>query len=141
MAQSDLKLVIAVARTHSMLFGNIEESLKQYGLSLSEFGVLELLYHKGRHPVQAVAEKILVTSGTITYVIDKLCKKGLVERKQCSEDKRRFYVELTEEGSVLIAKLFPIHENHLEKIFKGIDTDTKEQLIRNLFELTESIKK
>ena len=68
----NLKLVVAVARTYNNLFFQIEKSLQEFDLNVSEFGVLEMLYHKGDQPVQKVAEKILVTSGTITYVINKL---------------------------------------------------------------------
>ena len=62
----NLKLVIAIARTYNQLFTKIEESLKPEGMTTTEFGVLEHLYHKGKQPVQNIAEKILVTSGTIT---------------------------------------------------------------------------
>ncbi len=81
----NLKLVIALARTNNTLFSKIEKSLTPYALSVSEFGVLEFLYHKGKQPVQQIAEKILVTSGTITYIIDKLTQKGFVSRQQCQE--------------------------------------------------------
>src|SRR5690554_3566176 len=128
MDRNNLKLVIAIARTHSALFGRVEKRLKKHDLSISEFGVLEFLFHKGRQPVQIIAEKILVTSGTITYVIDKLVKKGLVVREKCSEDKRRFYVDLTESGRTLISEIFPYHERHLEDLFKGLDGESKKEL-------------
>ena len=140
MDRDNLKLVIAIARTHNSLFGKIEKKLRKHSLSVSEFGVLELLYHKGRQPVQIIAEKILVTSGTITYVIDKLVKKDLVVREKCSEDKRKFYVDLTESGRELIAEIFPYHEKHLEELFRGIDDETKKYLIDSLFMLKDSIE-
>ena len=140
MDRNNLKLVIAIARTHSALFGRVEKRLRKHDLSISEFGVLEFLFHKGRQPVQIIAEKILVTSGTITYVIDKLVKKDLVVREKCSEDKRRFYVDLTESGRNLISELFPYHEKHLEELFKGLDGESKKELIDSLFRLKDSIE-
>lgn len=140
MDRNNLKLVIALARTHSALFGKIEKRLRRHDLSISEFGVLELLYHKGRQPVQQIAEKILVTSGTITYVIDKLAKKNLVVREKCSEDRRRFYVDLTEDGRALISELFPYHEKHLEDLFGNLDSESKKHLIESLFALKDSIE-
>ena len=140
MDRNNLKLVIALARTHNALFGKIEKRLRKHKLSISEFGVLELLFHKGRQPVQQIAEKILVTSGTITYVIDKLAKKSLVVREKCSEDKRIFYVDLTEEGRELISELFPYHEKHLEELFKNLDSESKKHLIESLFRLKDSIE-
>jgi len=140
MDRNNLKLVIAIARTHSALFGRVEKRLRKHDLSISEFGVLEFLFHKGRQPVQIIAEKILVTSGTITYVIDKLVKKDLVVREKCSEDKRRFYVDLTESGRILISELFPYHKKHLEELFKGLDGESKKELIDFLFRLKDSIE-
>lgn len=132
MSQDSLKLVIALARAHTALFGRIEKNVQSFGLTTSEFGVLELLYHKGDQAVQAVAEKILVTSGTVTYVIDKLQKKGLVLRRQCETDRRVFYVTLTEAGQTLIAEIFPQHEQFLDDLFQGIAAADKQQLIRQL---------
>jgi len=48
------------------MFSKIESNVQDFGLNISEFGVLEFLFHKGEQPVQKIAEKILVTSGTIT---------------------------------------------------------------------------
>jgi MarR family 2-MHQ and catechol resistance regulon transcriptional repressor len=141
MDRNNLKLVIALARTHNALFGRIEKRLRKHNLSISEFGVLEFLFHKGRQPVQTIAEKILVTSGTITYVIDKLVKKDLVAREKCSEDKRRFYVDLTENGRNLISEIFPYHEEHLEELFEDMDHESKKELIDSLFRLKNSIEK
>ncbi|MGV2686780.1 MarR family transcriptional regulator, partial [Clostridium perfringens] len=105
MSDINLKLVIAMARTYDDLFFEIEKNVQEFGLNISEFGVLEMLYHKGDQPVQKVAEKILVTSGTITYVINKLEKKELVIRRKCEKDKRIFYVSLTEKGKDFIAHI------------------------------------
>ncbi len=140
MENADLKLVIALARAHSTLFGRVEKSLKKDGLTLSEFGVLELLYHKGTQPVQRIAEKILVTSGTITYIINKLSDKGLVNRKKCTKDKRIFYVELTDAGHEKIDQVFTAHEKFLKSLFANIDEDVKSQLVTQLFGLKESIE-
>lgn len=141
MRNVDLKLVIAVARMHNSLFGNIDKSLKPYNLSVSEFGVLEFLYHKGKQPIQEIAEKILVTSGTITYIIDRLSQKGYVIRRKCEVDKRKYYVELTNSGLTLIVKLFPEHEKYLEKTFGGFNNNDKVALINLLNELKQTIEK
>ncbi len=137
----DLKLVIALARAHSALFGKIEKSMKAYDLTISEFGVLELLYHKGTQPVQQIAEKILVTSGTITYIVNKLQEKELVARKKCEKDKRIFYVELTKTGETLISKVFPEHEKYLGSLFEQIDPEIKSRLVADLFSMKACVEK
>ena len=140
MSNIDLSLLIAISRTHSALFRNIEKSLKEYDLSVSEFGVLEFLYHKGEHPVQVIANKILVTSGTITYIISQLIKKGLVTKVKCPNDQRIFYINLTELGHSLISEIFPIHEAFLKKQFGNLEDDKKAMLVEVLFSLKENIE-
>ena len=140
MDNMNLKLVIAMSRTYDSLFFEMEKNFKEFGLNISEFGVLEMLYHKGDQPVQKVAEKILVTSGTITYVINKLEKKELVVRRKCNKDKRVYYVSLTEKGRGFIAHIFPKHKSFLDNLFKDLSDDSKKQLIENLIKLRKVLK-
>lgn len=135
----NLKLVIASARSYNALFSKIEKQVQDEGLNLSEFGVLEMLLNKGEQPVQKIAEKILVTSGTITYVIDKLQKKELVYRKKCEKDRRIFYICLTPKGEALISDVFQKHRKFLEDLFSGLDDKFKKELVTNLFTLQDSL--
>lgn len=136
----NLKLVVAVARTYNNLFFQIEKSLQEFDLNVSEFGVLEMLYHKGDQPVQKVAEKILVTSGTITYVINKLEKKEFVVRRKCNKDKRVYYVSLTEKGKDYISHIFPKHKDFIDNLFKDLDEESKTKLLENLIKLRKILK-
>jgi len=76
------------------------------GLTISQFGVLEALHHKGPLCQRDIAAKILKSTGNITLVIDNLEKSGLVRRERDSEDRRFFAVHLTEKGAALIARVF-----------------------------------
>lgn len=140
MSDINLKLVIAMARTYNDMFFEIEKNVQEFGLNISEFGVLEMLYHKGDQPVQKIAEKILVTSGTITYVINKLEKKELVVRRKCEKDKRVFYVSLTEKGREFISGIFPKHKIFLDNLFSELDEKTKRELVNNLIQLRSILK-
>lgn len=132
MSKENLRLVVAIARTYNSLFGAIEKDISQYGMNLSEFGVMECLLHKGDQPVQKLAEKILVTSGTITYVIDKLQKKGYITRRKCEKDKRVYYISLTQEGEAVIKAVFKAHEQYLETLFHRLSLEEKESLVSKL---------
>lgn len=140
MKDVNLKLVIAIARTYNTLFSKIEKNVQEYDLNTSEFGVLEMLYHKGEQPVQKIAEKILVTSGTITYVIDKLQKKELVYRKKCTKDKRVFYVCLTKQGEELISCMFENHKKFLDELFASMEEEQKKEIVSQLFMLADCIR-
>ena len=140
MRDINLNLVIAMARTYDELFSKLEKNVQQSGLNISEFGVLEMLYHKGDQSVQKIAEKILVTSGTITYVINKLEKKNLVVRRKCEKDKRIFYVSLTEEGNKLISEVFKNHKEFLDDLLMDMDENSKKDLLSNLIKMRNILK-
>lgn len=134
MHKEDLKIVIGLARTYNRVFTQIEAHLKTLGVNASEFGVLEFLYHKGTQPVQKIAEKILVTSGTITYNLNKLTTRGLIERRKSCDDGRVYSVSLTEKGRAYIADIFPKHEAFLATLFAGCTAEEKRLLTQALKE-------
>ncbi|RST77454.1 MarR family transcriptional regulator [Siminovitchia acidinfaciens] len=115
---------------------SIEEKVKQdvanYDVNLSEFAVLEALYHKGQLTVQQICSKVLIASGSMTYVIDKLEKKGMLERKTCPVDRRVIHVILTEQGNAFMEKVFPVHQQLIDKIFGDLGEKDKESLISML---------
>ncbi len=91
------------SRTHRHIAG--------FNLSLSQFQVLEVLYHVGPLCQKEIAQKILKTSGNLTTVVENLTKQGLVFREQDEIDKRFYSIDLTAKGEKLIKKVF---EQHLE---------------------------
>ena len=136
----NLKLVIATTRFYNLLLSKIEKEIQGFDLNLSEFGVLEMLLHKGEQPVQKIAERILVTSGTISYVIDKLQKRDFVYRKNCNKDKRVFYICLTETGEKYITDIFPKHQKFIDDLFSNLDDDFKIELTAKLFTMQDSLQ-
>jgi len=76
------------------------------GLTSSQFGVLEAIYHLGPLCQRDIGRKILKSSGNITTVIDNLEKRALVTRKR-GDDRRFITVHLTDSGKDLIERLFP----------------------------------
>src|SRR5699024_1526319 len=105
------------------------KDIKTYGLNLSEFGVLEFLYHKGEQPIQMIGKKVLLASSSMTYVIDKLEKKELLERIACPKDRRVIYGRLTDEGKALMENIFPQHEQAMARIFSSLTMEEKEHAI------------
>lgn len=126
---ASLKLFVVLSKAYRSLMDRAVKDMKSHGLSSAEFMVLEVLYHRTRIPLQQIGEKILVTSGSITYNIDKLEKKGLLKRVPCSEDRRVTYAEITEEGRALFDEIFPKHVATLHEMMGGLDTAEKEQAI------------
>ncbi|MFD2611117.1 MarR family winged helix-turn-helix transcriptional regulator [Paenibacillus gansuensis] len=124
-AQS-LKLFVILSKAYKTLMDQAVRDMKQYGLSPSEFTILEVLYTKGSIPLQQIGDKILITSGTITYNIDKLAAKGLLRRVPCQEDRRVTFAEITEEGNRLFDTIFPQHAGRLHSLMHGLSPEEKD---------------
>jgi MarR family 2-MHQ and catechol resistance regulon transcriptional repressor len=77
-------------------------------LTLSQFGVLETLYHLGPLCQGEISNKLLKSSGNITLVLDNLEKRGLVQRTRGQQDRRMVSISLTSTGKELIARIFPL---------------------------------
>ena len=106
-----LKLFIVLSRAEMAINEETQKFFRKNGLNPTDFAVLELLYHKGRQPLQRIGSKILLASGSITYVVDKLEKRGLVNRINCPEDRRITYAEISEQGKTLMDNIFPQPRN------------------------------
>jgi MarR family 2-MHQ and catechol resistance regulon transcriptional repressor len=130
-----LKLFIVLSRASKVVLEEANKLIESYKLNPTEFAVLELLYHKGRQPIQKIGQKILLSSGSMTYVVDKLEKKGLIERVYCTEDKRITYMSITTAGKELIEEIFPSHEkniNELMSVLTEVEQETAIELMRKL---------
>lgn len=77
------------------------------GLTLSQFAVLESLYHLGPLCQGELASKLLKSTGNLTLVVANLQKAKLVQRQRAKTDLRFITVSLTAKGRALIAALFP----------------------------------
>jgi len=97
-------------------------------LTISQFGVMEALHHKGPLCQKDIAAKILKSTGNITLVIDNLEKLGLVRRVRDSEDRRYLTVHLTDTGTELIAKVFTDVEAAIVAEFASLTEEEQEIL-------------
>ena len=134
-----MRLYIALTRTYKAVLEKDQRNIRGYGLNASEFGVLELLYNKGPHPLQQIGGKILITSGTMTYVVDKLAKKGLLIRRPCDKDRRIIYAELTEAGKARMSEILPNHYKTLAESFASLNSEETEQAIGLLKKISFSM--
>ena len=129
MSEVALKSLTVLLRSSQSIEEVLRKDMQKYGLNMTEFAVLELLYHKGEQPIQKIGEKILITSGSITYVVDKLEKKGFAERIACPTDRRVTFAAITESGKQFMDEIFPQHEKKVEDIFAVLDEAQQQQFI------------
>jgi MarR family 2-MHQ and catechol resistance regulon transcriptional repressor len=133
-----LKLFVVLSKAYRAVMEQAAKDVKQYGLSPSEFMILEVLYAKGKLPLQQIGEKILVTSGSMTYNIDKLEKKGLLKRGPCAEDRRVIFAEMTAAGNELFDSIFPNHASTIHSLMNVLTQDEQVEATEVLKRLGKS---
>lgn len=127
-----LKAFVVLMKASKSLQEVIKDDISNHGMRTSDFEILEALYHKGRLTVREVSEAVLINTGSITYVIDKLEKKGLLERSNCKDDRRVVYIQITDEGKKLMNTIFPAHQRVIEELFDGISEEDKKTVVNVL---------
>ena len=131
---NEFKVVIGIMRASNLLVDDLKKTLKKYPINATEFSVMEFLYSKGEKSIQEIRDRILLASGSATYVVDNLERKEYVRRIVNQNDRRVTYIKLTEAGKDLINDIFPTHKKNTKKIFNDL---TNEELIT----LKEIVKK
>ena len=118
-----LDAYIKLARAAESVSLRINDHLREYNLTISQFGVLEALYHLGPMQVGALGSKILKSSGNMTLVIDNLEKNGLVKRARREDDRRRIDVHLTDKGRELVIGVLPKHVGGVVAAFSALEPE------------------
>jgi len=117
-----------VMRAANALRTAASRQLEPTGLTLSQFAVLEALYHLGPMSLSEVAKKILTTGGNLTMVAGNLDKQGLVERKCSTEDARVYILSLTPKGKKLIGEIFPEHAKAITEALQTLSPKEQKKL-------------
>ncbi|HET9603849.1 MAG TPA: MarR family transcriptional regulator [Gemmatimonadales bacterium] len=135
-----LKLWVVLARATASIERRAREDAARHELTLAEFGVLEALYHKGPMLAGEVQRRTLVSSGGITYLVDRLAARGLVERRPCPDDRRANYVVLTPKGTTFIGTIFPEHAEVIAEVMSALAPGEQETVARLLRKLGLSLR-
>lgn len=126
-----LDTYVKLMRATESVTARAHRQLSAFGLSFSQFGVLEALYHIGPMSQSEIGQKILRSSGNMTMVIDNLEKRRLVKRERSRADRRFLIVHLTEKGRQLISRIFPSHATEIAREF-GVLTASEQQTLGKL---------
>lgn len=135
-----LKAITVLLRASQSIQDVVKHEVAEYGLNPTEFSVLELLYHKGDQPIQTIGKKVLLTSGSMTYIIDRLETKGYLMRKACPSDRRVTYAALTKHGTELMDRIFPAHEQRMNELFDGLTLDETIHQLKTVGKRAEASK-
>ena len=119
-----LDTYIKLTRASETINSKIYRLLKKSGFTESQFKILDALYHLGALTQKSLGEKLLSSGGNITMVIDNLEKRGMVKRERGSDDRRLFYVKISDKGIAEIEQVMP---NVVELITAQMNILSKQQ--------------
>src|SRR5258708_39674446 len=97
--------------------------IEDTGVGGSDFGVLEVLLHKGPLPVNTIGPIVDLTPGSISIAVDRLVARGLVSRVESAEDRRVRIVALTPRGKNLIGAAFRKHSRQIKRVFSQLSPE------------------
>lgn len=97
-------------------------------VSMTEIHTIEVIGLEGERTMGEIAHDLRITVGTLTTAINKLIKKGYVERKRIEEDRRVVLVSLTEAGKEVYKKHYVFHEDMIRSMSGIFSNEEKEVL-------------
>ncbi|MEH7443020.1 MarR family transcriptional regulator [Bacillus sp. JJ1122] len=123
---------LLLMHTSKAIQEKIRDRISSSKLNLTEFSVLEVLYHRGQQTIQQIGSSILISSSSMTYVIDKLEQRGLLRRSPCANDRRVIHVVMTPEGTALMDEIMPEHHEMVDSMFGLLSEDEKQLFVELL---------
>ncbi|MFP7298754.1 MarR family winged helix-turn-helix transcriptional regulator [Neobacillus niacini] len=117
---------LLLMQTSKAIQERIRDEMSKNKLSITEFSVLEVLYYQGKQTIQQIGNRILISSGSMTYVIDKLEQKGILKRNDCREDRRVIHITLTTEGMEMMENIMPKYQDMVDSFFEDLTGDEAE---------------
>jgi MarR family 2-MHQ and catechol resistance regulon transcriptional repressor len=112
-----LNVYIKLMRAADSVRHRLDPRLRRYGLTETQFGVLETLFYVGPLSQRAIARKQLTSASNLTTVIDNLERAALITRRRDPSDRRKMTLTLTSRGRALIRGIFPSHVDAIVQEF------------------------
>jgi MarR family 2-MHQ and catechol resistance regulon transcriptional repressor len=132
---SGVHVWLVLMKAHRSMARHAQRSIVSLDMCISDFGILEVLLHKGPQSVGEIGRRIDLTSGSITTAIDRLEQRGLVARAAHADDRRTRVVHLTPDGTARISSVFARHKEAMDRATDGLskaDRSTVIELLKKL---------
>ena len=121
-------LWLILLRSYRALSRIAERSIRDTGLGLTEFATLEALLHKGPLTIGEIQTKVPLALGSMTAVVDRLERKGLILRTPSPDDRRARVLKLSPKGRAAVKDAFSRHAADLESAMAVLTQREKRQL-------------
>ena len=138
---AELETWLQMIRTFWTLQSRIEESLKKHHLTLAQFDLLAMLLVLGDDlNQQELANQLAVTKGNMVGLVNRLSRRGFVERIPAQIGRRANLIRLTDGGRNLVAAALPDHLRLVKSMMSPLSSKRLRELRTLLRQLEESDK-
>jgi DNA-binding MarR family transcriptional regulator len=137
-----LRLWLRLLATANLIAGELGARLKaRHGISLAQFDYLAQLHRSGAADVamSELGRRLMVTSGNVTGLTDRLERQGWVRRERASHDRRTQFVRLTADGRARFEAIAAEHRQWVQELMAGLDADARRVLFTLLGQLKQSV--
>lgn len=135
MENPNAKILIGLSRNVHRMHRETSHLLAEYDLTLSQFGVLEVLYSKGSLRVGEVQDKILSSTGTMPTILKNLEQRQFIQKAPDPTDGRATRLQLLPKGEKLVQAILPKNLEKIQTYCSRLSETEKEKLIQLLKKL------
>jgi DNA-binding MarR family transcriptional regulator len=135
------KTTLSIINLQRALNNAMKQTSLQEGVTLQQATILRILQHEGTVPMSKIAEHLQVSRPNITGIIDRLEKKGLIEKSENNQDRRSTTIKITMKGQELQEKISQNYATLIKTGLKTLSATQQETLVNNLTKFIEEITK
>lgn len=137
-ADLSMKIWIQLFRSFNKIRTKEQKYIQNFNLTMMQFQVLEVLYHRGNLNIGEITSLTMSTPGNITVVIKNLKKERFIDTVHNDKDKRVSILCISSKGKEIIQELFPNHAKNIQEYFDVFTDDEKETMFRLLRKLQKT---
>ncbi len=132
MAVNDSCINFLLTTAQHTVFQYFSSCLEKYDITPAQYGVLSCLWDREFNTPKQIAEDLCLETSTISGVLDRMQKKGLIERMVNEEDRRGVRVTVTEKGMSLKDPVIKVVEDMNKRVLKAFSIEDAEKFKENL---------
>lgn len=129
---TNVKLMVVLTKLNHVFLSSLGKNIEDLGMNSSMYAMLAHLNQTGRAKTQKLGETALITSGTITHIVNKMCTLDYTKKVQDKDDKRIYWVEITDDGRRAFNKVNDEHMKYLNDVLSDFSDEEKLEFIENI---------
>lgn len=121
-----------VALVRNLLMAKLDDALKEYDLTSSQYGVLKTIVEGKADTLATLCETMQHDKGAMSRILSRMEDKSLIIRHPCPNDGRAFKLALSEKAHTLFPQTTAIVEQLYSEALQGVSTQEREQFFSTL---------